>query len=59
MKSLIKGSAFALLITFAIMSVWYGFEWIQFHELQWNRQCDDVVTFLYWIALTIGFSKWF
>jgi hypothetical protein len=58
MKINYKGIALALLISTAITFVWYGLEWIEFGELQWNRGCDNIVYFLYTIALAIGFSKW-
>ena len=54
----IKGVILACIITLTITAVWYGVEWIQFGKLQWNRNCDEIVTLLYFIALAIGFSKW-
>ena len=56
---IIKSFLISVLITLAITAIWYGFEWIQFGELQWERECDNVVTYLYLIALTIGYTKWF
>ena len=49
----------AFIINLAITTIWYRLEYLQFGELQWNRKCDNVVSFLYFIALWIGFSKWF
>ena len=49
----------AFVINLAITTIWYRLEYLQFGELQWNRKCDNVVSFLYFIALWIGFSKWF
>ena len=57
-KSL-KAVGVALLVSLVISAVWYMAEYIQFGELQWNRECDNIVSMLYMIALTIGFSKWF
>lgn len=53
-----KGWLIAFLISLAIMAVWYAFEYMQFGELQWDRDCDNVVGMLYFIVLWIGFSKW-
>lgn len=47
----------ACVVSFAISAVWYAFEWIQFKELQWDRQCDNVVFVLYLIALWYAFSQ--
>ena len=49
----------AFIINLAITTNWYRVEYQQFGELQWNRKCDNVVSVLYFIALWIGFSKWF
>jgi hypothetical protein len=57
-KSIYKGTMLALLISMAIASVWYGLEWLEFGELQWDRECDSIVSLLYMLALAIGFSKW-
>lgn len=56
-KLTVKGFVIAALITLAITSVWYGFEYLQFGELQWDRRCDEVVTVLYFFALWVGFSN--
>ena len=49
----------AFIINLAITTIWYRLEYLQFGELQWDRKCDNVVGVLYFIALWIGFSKWF
>ena len=41
--SLIK----ALVVSMAISAVWYGMEWMQYQELQWDRKCDNVVWALF------------
>lgn len=46
----------ALIVSFAVSAVWYGFEWMQFKELQWNRECDEVVFFLYFVILWYLFA---
>ena len=53
-----KGFIIAVLASLAIKSVWFMEEYKQFGELQWNRDCDNAVYILYFIALWIGFSKW-
>ena len=45
--SLIK----ALVVSMAISAVWYGMEWMQYQELQWDRKCDNVVWALYLAVL--------
>ena len=57
MKKLIKSAGWSVLVSFAILAVWYGFEWIQFGELQFDRDCDNAVFLLYLIALTVAFYK--
>lgn len=47
----------ATIVSLAISCIWYGFEWIQFHELQWDRKCDNVVFVLYFIVLWYLFSN--
>lgn len=56
LKLTMKGFIIATLITLAITAVWYGLEYQQFGELQWDRLCDEVVSGLYFLALWIGFS---
>ena len=53
-----KAFIISTLISLAITAVWYILEYRQFGELQWGRQCDEVVFLLYFIALCVGFSKW-
>lgn len=53
-----KGMLLAFLVCLAITGIWYGLEWIEFGELQWNRECDNIIEFLYFFALWVGFSKW-
>lgn len=47
----------ALTVNFAITAIWYGLEWKQFGELQLNRNCDSVVSFLYFGVLWYLFSN--
>lgn len=56
--NVLKGFGIALLISLAVLAVWYGLEYMQFGELQHNRQCDEVIFWMYLVALAIGFSKW-
>ena len=46
----------ALIVSMAISAVWYGYEWKQFKELQWNRQCDNIVWILYFGVLWYVFA---
>lgn len=57
-KITIKGMLLAFLICLAIAGVWYGLEWIEFGELQWDRECDNIISCLYFCALCIGYSRW-
>ncbi|WP_185967718.1 hypothetical protein [Clostridium sp. HBUAS56010] len=46
----------ALIVSLAISAVWYAYEWIQFKEFQWNRQCDNIVWILYFGVLWYLFA---
>lgn len=37
----------ALVIILAVAAVWYALEFHQFGTLQWNRNCDNVVSTIY------------
>lgn len=41
----------ALIIQLAITAIWYYFEYKQFHELQWDRKGDNIVSVLYFIVI--------
>lgn len=47
----------ACVVNLAISAVWYGLEWIQFGELQWDRECDNVVSLLYLLVLWYLFAN--
>ena len=47
----------SLIISMAITCVWYFTEYQQFGELQWDRQCDNIVGVLYFIALWYAFAQ--
>lgn len=53
----VKGFIRAAVVSWAIIAVWYAAEYIQFGELQWNRECDEIVSALYFVALWVAFSK--
>lgn len=53
----VNGFIKALIVSLAILAVWYMREWIEFGELQWDRECDNVVFVLYFFALWYAFSK--
>lgn len=46
----------AFIVSMAISAVWYGLEWTQFGELQWDRKCDNVVGVLYLLVLWYLFA---
>ncbi|MDD3253929.1 MAG: hypothetical protein PHV18_15400 [Lachnospiraceae bacterium] len=46
----------ALIVNMAISAVWYAIEWMQYGELQWDRECDDVVWWLYLLVLWYLFA---
>ena len=41
----------ALMVNMAISAMWYGLEWMQYKELQWDGECDNVVWVLYLLVL--------
>lgn len=53
LKALIQ----SLAVNLAIAAIWYGFEWMQYGELQWGRQCDNVVGILYIFILWWAFHQ--
>lgn len=53
-----KGFIIASIVSLLIIAIWYVLEYMQFGQLQWNRQCDEVVSLLYFIALWVAFSRW-
>lgn len=46
----------AFIVSMAVSAIWYGLEWIQYRQLQWDRLCDDVVWILYLIVLWYLFA---
>ena len=54
---MIKGFIYAVLISLSITAVWYVCEYKQFGELQWDRECDSIVSILNFIALWIAYSE--
>lgn len=46
-KALLK----SLIINLAVTAIWFYAEYEQFGELQWYRQCDNIVCVLYIIIL--------
>ena len=41
----------ALTVNLAATAIWYASEWMQFGELQFNRECDNVVSIIYLFVL--------
>ena len=46
----------ALIVNFAVLGIWYGCEYQEFGELQ-NRECDEIVWFVYFMVLWWLFSQ--
>ena len=46
----------ALLVSCAILAIWYALEFEQIGELQWDRKCDGIVWWLYFFALWYLFA---
>lgn len=46
----------AWITSVAICAVWYGLEWKQYRQLQWDRKCDSVVWVLYLLVLWYLFA---
>lgn len=47
----------AFIVNMAISVIWYASEYIQFGELQWDRQCDNIVWYIYLLVLWYLFHK--
>ena len=47
----------ALTVNLAISAIWYGLEWKQYKELQWDRNCDNTVWLLYLLVLWYLFAR--
>lgn len=45
--SLIK----SLIVNLAIFAIWYACEFQQFGTLQFDRQCDEVISFIYILVI--------
>lgn len=54
---MIEAFAKALTINLAVTAIWYALEWMQFGELQFNRECDNVVSTIYLFVLWYLFWK--
>lgn len=48
---MIKAFVKALTVNLAVTAIWYASEWMQFGELQFNRECDNVVNTIYLFVL--------
>lgn len=40
-----------LTVNLAVTAIWYASEWMQFGELQFNRECDNIVNTIYLFIL--------
>ena len=46
----------AFITNLAVLATWYGMEWVQYGELQWDRKCDSAVWWVYFIILCYLFA---
>lgn len=46
----------AFITNLAVLAIWYATEYLQFGELQWSRECDTVVWWVYFIILCYLFA---
>lgn len=54
---MIKSFVEALTVNLAVTAIWYASEWMQFGELQFNRECDNIVNIIYLFILWYFFWK--
>lgn len=47
----------AAVTTLAITAIWYALEYQQYGALQWDRQCDNVVGTMFFLALWYAFEN--
>lgn len=48
----------ASITNLAIWAIWYLYEYREFGELQFNRECDNIVAVLYFVLTAVLFYKW-
>ena len=48
----------AVITNLAIWAVWYLCEYREFGELQFSRECDNIVAVLYFVLTVVLFYKW-
>lgn len=48
---MIKSFVKALTVNLAVTAILYASEWMQFGELQFNRECDNIVNTIYLFIL--------
>ena len=51
LQKMLETTAKTLIINLAVLAVWYAMEWGQFGELQWDRECDEMVWYLYYMII--------
>lgn len=47
----------AVVVNLAVSTVWYVLEYHQYGELQWDRECDNVVFTIYFFIIWYLFSR--
>ena len=47
----------ALIVNLAVAAIWFWSEYQQYGELQWDRECDNIVFWVYFFILWYLFSR--
>lgn len=47
----------ALIVNLAVAAIWFVAEYKQYGELQWDRECDNIVFWTYFVILWYLFSR--
>lgn len=48
----------ALIVNLAVVAIWFLSEYQQYGELQWDRECDNIVFWVYFFILWYLFSRY-
>lgn len=51
LKLMIESAICSIIINLAITAIWHELEYLQFNELQFNRNCDNVVFLIYFYVI--------
>lgn len=47
----------ALMVNLAVAAIWFVAEYEQYGELQWDRECDNIVFWIYFFILWYLFGR--